>query len=85
MHSHTQHSRSRFGGRFDYVFEHVAGVFGAADLAVVNLESPLLPSGSTAPAARPGTISLPGDAAGAVAMRKAGIKLVRVHVMTCAR
>jgi hypothetical protein len=59
------------------VFEHVAGAFGDADLAIVNLESPLLPSGAAVQAARPGTISLPGDAEGAVAMRNAGVKVVR--------
>ena len=59
------------------MFEHVAGEFGAADIAIVNLESPLMPSGAALPSARPGSISLPGDAEGAVAMRNAGVKVVR--------
>ena len=71
-------ARMHFGARYTWVFDKVRNQLQDADLTIVNLESPLLPSGATVQG-KPGRILLHGDAAGVTALKDAGVDVVREH------
>eukprot|EP00036_Acanthoecidae_sp_10tr_P024683 CAMPEP_0206321546 /NCGR_PEP_ID=MMETSP0106_2-20121207/18939_1 /ASSEMBLY_ACC=CAM_ASM_000206 /TAXON_ID=81532 /ORGANISM="Acanthoeca-like sp., Strain 10tr" /LENGTH=450 /DNA_ID=CAMNT_0053753637 /DNA_START=103 /DNA_END=1452 /DNA_ORIENTATION=- len=70
-----RHARERFGTRYGWVFDKVREPLSEADLVIVNLESPLLPSGATVRSPVRRGIVLHGDAKGAAALQEAGVRV----------
>ncbi|MGA7732729.1 MAG: CapA family protein [Chloroflexia bacterium] len=67
------------GGNYDAPFTSIKSYLSAADLAIGNLESPLVPRGTIAiPTPAPNELNLTGDARGAYALSRAGFDLLSV-------
>ncbi|MEO5952324.1 MAG: CapA family protein [Chloroflexia bacterium] len=66
-------------GNYDAPFANIKSYLSSADLAIGNLESPIVPRGViTIPAASPNNLNLTGDARSAYALSRAGFDLMSV-------
>ncbi|HST05928.1 MAG TPA: CapA family protein [Chloroflexia bacterium] len=67
------------GGNFDSPFTNIKSFLSQADLAIGNLEGPIVPLGAIAvPTPAPNLLNLTGDARGAPALARAGFDLLSV-------